>query len=181
MPPRSRSRPAPGLIRQRSTCRELQHGRRSWEGHSLRWLSAIRGKQCPDARIAQIEPGPQEDAQIDAEKCVTEERATDARMRGDGAAEIARQEHSPERACSRPAVEEGAHEQQDAERRDGVRWPAELNRRLEHDWQPHQFHRSIHQQEKDDEATERVANAKLPCWGGRDRAGVDHVCFLPLV
>jgi hypothetical protein len=29
-------------------------------------LSAVRGKQGPDARIAQIEPGPQEDAQIDA-------------------------------------------------------------------------------------------------------------------
>jgi hypothetical protein len=29
-------------------------------------LSVLRGKQGPDARIAQIEPRPQEDAQIDA-------------------------------------------------------------------------------------------------------------------
>src|SRR5262245_51477986 len=102
-------------------------------------------------------------------------------MRGDGAAEIARQEHSPECACPRPAVEDGAHEQQDAKRHGGVSWPAELNSRFEHDWQPHQFHASIHQHEEDDETTERVADAKLPYWRGRNRAGVDHVCILPLL
>src|SRR5262252_7070612 len=143
--------------------------------HSLAGLSAVMGKQRPDARIAQIEPCPQEDTQIDAKQCMTEERATNARMRGNGAAEIARQEHSPEWACPRPAVEDGANEQQDTERHGGHRWPAELNRRLEHDWQPHQFHRGIHQQEKDDEAAERVTDTELPCWCRRNRVGVDHV------
>src|SRR5882724_11168278 len=104
--------------------------------------------------VAQIEPAPDHQPEIGAEQDVAEQRAADAQMGGDGAAEIAGQQDGAEHGSSREGIEDRRDEGQDAERARQARRDAELGRRLDDDIQRDQLDGAVEQQEDDDQAAQ---------------------------
>src|SRR5688572_31233640 len=77
--------------------------------------SAAEGNEGAQARLAQIEPAPDQQAEIDSEQGVAEQRAVDAQVRGDRAAHIAGQQDGAEHRGLRDRIEHDADQGQDAE------------------------------------------------------------------
>ena len=68
-------------------------------------VSATEGDERTHAIIPQIQAAPKHDAEMDAEEHVAEDGTADARMGGNGAAEIPRKQDRPEHGCLRQRVE----------------------------------------------------------------------------
>src|SRR5216117_2812443 len=76
-----------------------------------------RRDQGAHAGIAEIQPSPQQDGNVDGEENEAEQRRLDAQLARKRAAEISREENRAEYRCPWNEIQRETHELDDAERR----------------------------------------------------------------
>ncbi|AAK25481.1 hypothetical protein CC_3519 [Caulobacter vibrioides CB15] len=113
-----------------------------WCGGGRGLLPQPHRKHRPQRRVAQPQAGPQEQAQIDAEQGVADQRALGSHLGRHGAAQEAREQHRAQEAGARDQVEHQARKLDDPDRQGVARVPAQLGqgscrRRVMQQFRPH--------------------------------------------
>src|SRR5229473_7180300 len=130
------------------------------------------GYQVAQGPVAEPQPAPHHQAQIEPEQRVGEQRAADPHMRRHRAAEVASQQDRAQDRGRRDRIEDGAGDGNDAEgsRETFARTIAHPVHRFRDDRPWHQLDRAVEQHEYDDEAAEKTAGPKR---GPGDRRGLN--------
>src|SRR5882672_549628 len=116
--------------------------------------SASQRDEGTQPAVAQIEPAPEQHAEIDTEQDVREQWATDTQMAGDRAAQIAGHQDRPQNGGLRNHIEDRADERKDPESAGQAYRISQLSRRLNDDIQRYQFHAAVEQQEHDNQSAD---------------------------
>ncbi len=125
-------------------------------------------KERAEPAIAQEQPSPYQDAEIDREQGITEQRIADAQVGRYGTAEIAREKDRTEYRGSRDHVYNGTDEQDKPDDRNSIGGISDFDGRFHNSVYPHQFGNAVEKQKENYNGADYAPGPKL-LFGNRSK------------